>query len=106
MRKIISTGFLGLVILLSCASCQKNNQSFGQLYTPTATDVTPTATLEELNQGRSLYMNNCGNCHGLYSPDNFSPSDWKIILKDMVPRTGMSGQQAELVAKYISRGKL
>lgn len=93
----------GQVIVTS--GCTKNNNNTGSLYTPTSTDVTSTATLDQLQQGRTLYINNCGNCHGLYSPDDYTSSQWKSIMNSMGAKTSMSAADISLVTKYVSRGK-
>jgi len=107
MKKMNYRYFLGIFagLLLLTMSCKKSNTSGGSLYTPTTTDVTATATLGELQQGRTLYINNCNSCHGLYSPDNYTSAQWKSIISNMGPRTGMSSSEILLVTKYVTRGK-
>ena len=95
--------FAGLLLLT--LSCSKSNSAGSSLYTPTTADVTSTATLTELLQGRTLYLNNCNSCHGLYSPDNYTSTEWKSIISTMGPRTGMSSSEILLVTKYVTRGK-
>jgi len=95
--------YAGLLILI--ISCSKNNTGGSSLYTPTSADVTATATLAELQQGRTLYTNNCNSCHSLYSPDDYNSTQWKSIISNMGPRTGMSSSEILLVTKYVSRGK-
>jgi hypothetical protein len=90
-------------LLLAASACSKDNNT-GSLYTPGSADVTATATLEELQQGRILYIDNCGSCHHLYSPDDFSASRWRNIISDMAPKTGMSSSETALVTKYVTRG--
>ncbi|HEY4784658.1 MAG TPA: hypothetical protein VIH57_01355 [Bacteroidales bacterium] len=75
------------------------------LYVPTSSDTTVNATLSELQQGRTLYINNCGKCHSLYSPDLYSVSNWESIISDMAPRTSLTSAQILLVTKYVCRGK-
>ena len=91
-------------VLLFCNACKKDTTS-GALYVPSTSDTTANASLSELQQGRTSYMNNCGACHNLYSPDNYSPASWKSILLNMVPRTNLSQADAVLVTKYVCRGK-
>ncbi len=91
-------------ILLVFPSCNKNTPDTSGLYTPTSADVTSSASLSDLQQGRALYVNNCGVCHGLYSPDSHNPSQWKSTLARMAPNTNMSGAQVQLVSKYLCRG--
>jgi len=94
---------LALIILFS--GCNKNVVDTSALYTPTSTDVTANATLAELQQGRSLYINNCNSCHALATPDNYTATQWKTILNTMGPRTGMPASDILLVNKYLARGK-
>lgn len=91
--------------LFLIGSCKKDLGSSGSLYIPTSADVTTNATLAELQQGRTLYSNNCGSCHGLYMPENYTPAQWKSVLGSMTPRTSMSASQVLLVTKYVSKGK-
>ena len=107
MKKINfrSLPVLAAAILVFTLSCKKSNLGISSLYTPTSADITSTATLEELQQGRTLYINNCGSCHGLYSPDDYTSTQWKSIMSSMGPKTGMSSSDKILVTKYVSRGK-
>jgi mono/diheme cytochrome c family protein len=98
-RVLISSFILfGLI-----SGCRKSN-SDAVLYTPTSSDVTAKATLAELQQGRTLYMGNCGSCHGLYSPDDFAVTQWKNIMNSMAPKTRMTASETLLVTKYVTRG--
>lgn len=93
---ILGSGFLW--------SCSKVGGGTGNLYTPTNADVTANATLEELQQGRTLYINNCGRCHSLVSPDDYTPGAWNSILASMTPKTSLTSAQVTLVKKYVTRG--
>ena len=106
MKKMNYRCFPGLLggLLFLIMSCSKNNSTGSSLYTPTTADVTSTATLTELLQGRTLYINNCNSCHGLYSPDNYTATEWKSIISNMGPRTSMSSSEILLVTKYVTRG--
>jgi hypothetical protein len=94
--------FIVVLILVFSLSCKKS--STGSLYTPISDDATPTATLEELQQGRTLYINNCGRCHDLYSPDDYSATQWKGIVPGMAQKTRMNTSEVTLVTKYVTRG--
>jgi hypothetical protein len=101
-----NTGY-ALILLISVlvVSCTKTGNSTGNLYTPTAADVTTNATLAELQQGRTLYINNCGRCHGLPSPDDYSVAAWKSIVPNMAQNTAMTSNEISLVTKYVTKGK-
>jgi hypothetical protein len=95
-----------IFVLAIMVSCTKTSGSTGDLYVPTSADVTATATLADLQQGRTLYINNCGSCHKLYSPDNFTSTQWKNnIMPSMGPKTSMNSSEKSLVTKYVARGK-
>ena len=94
--------FCTLILILS-ESCNKNSGG-SSIYTPTNADVTATATLQDLQLGRTLYMDNCNSCHSLYSPDDYTPIQWRSILPNMAPRTGMTSSEILLVTKYVTRG--
>jgi mono/diheme cytochrome c family protein len=101
-NRFILSIFAVLSVLI--ISCNKTSSSGSSLYTPTSADVTANATLADLQQGRTLYINNCNACHGLYSPDDYNPAQWKSIISNMGPRTGMSSAEILLVTKYVTRG--
>lgn len=92
-----------VVLASALAGCAKD--PLASLYVPTASDVTATATLAELTQGRTLYGDNCGACHSLYLPENFSASQWRSVLPGMTSRTGLSTADIALLTKYVTKGK-
>lgn len=114
---------LTLVVIASMASCKKevvgtagttptptpttNNNSGGTsgLYTPTAADVTSTATLADLQAGRVLYINTCGRCHALHSPDSYTASRWKTIVSSHAGRINLSATETAQLLKYVTRGQ-
>jgi hypothetical protein len=96
---------LSAALLIFITGCSKSTNSGSSLYTPTISDITVTATLIDLQQGRTLYMNNCNSCHGLYSPDDYTPGQWKSIISNMGPRTGLHAADIALITKYVSRGQ-
>jgi mono/diheme cytochrome c family protein len=105
MKRLKFYMLFAAVTLLLFGSCTKNTNSSDSYYTPTAANVTPNATLAELQQGRDLYLGKCGTCHQIYSPDNFTPSNWQNILSVMAPKAGLSSANKNLVYKYVTRGK-
>lgn len=102
MRKVI--GIILTFAAFSIVSCSKSSGSSGP-YVPTASDVTANATLTQLQQGRTLFINNCGLCHALPNPDDYSVSGWNSILSVMAPRTSMTPSEVTLVGKYVTRGQ-
>ena len=105
IRKIIYLLVISSASVIFTASCSRSGSGdTSSLYVPTSTDVTANATLQELTQGRALYISNCNACHSLYNPDSFTPTQWRTILSTMGPRTAMSASDIQLVTKYLTRG--
>jgi hypothetical protein len=106
--KVIKSNFLQIIfitLMILAGSCTKSGSSdTSGLYVPTSADATANATLEELTQGRALYISNCNACHSLYNPDSSTPAQWRSILNNMAPKTGMSSAEVQLVTKYLTRG--
>ena len=94
-----------MILFFSTSACQKNSVDTSSFYVPTSANVTVNATLAELQEGRILYLNNCNRCHGLYSPDSYTPTQWKSVLSTMGPRTTMSSSDIVLVTKYLCKGQ-
>ena len=94
-----------VVLFFLIIGCSKSTTSSSSLYTPTSADVTSKASLVDLQQGRTLYINNCGRCHGLYSPDSYTSTQWTGIINNMAGNTSLSASEILQVTKYVTRGK-
>lgn len=65
-------------------------------------------TLQELQEGKKLYQENCNLCHKLYKPQMFSEEKWRNIIPPMVKKvnkkTGqqvISPQDESKILKYV-----
>jgi cytochrome c5 len=87
---------------LAITSCSKSSSA---PYVPAATDVTATATLAQLQQGRTLFVNNCERCHSLYMPENYTAAQWRSILPGMTGRTSLTTADILLLTKYVTKGQ-
>ncbi len=88
MKKINVLSFCFL--LLSCAS---------QLYVPT--ESINSVSVENLKEGRKLYVNNCASCHQLYEPNKCDATKWKHNLDEMQARAKITDNQKKLVYDYL-----
>ena len=52
-------------------------------------------------EGKGLYEQRCGNCHKLFSPTDFSQTDWAPILTRMQPKARFDDEQMALVRGYV-----
>jgi len=109
IRKIVVVSYLvwpAILTALFVMSCSKSlTNSTDALYVPTTTDVTATASLADLQDGRTVFINNCGKCHSYYSPDSYTATNWKTIIPVMASRAGLSSTETAQVTKYVTRGK-
>lgn len=63
-------------------------------------------TLAQLNEGKELYTNNCGTCHGLKKPGSETEEKWRKIVPAMVKKVNknsmvLNKDQEELILKYV-----
>ena len=68
----------------------------------------PGYTTEMFTSGKALYEGNCGKCHGLFAPGDYTEEKWEKIVPWMVNKTNKSagsevinGDQKELIRKYL-----
>ena len=60
------------------------------------TDVKP-----DIETGKTIFINRCGNCHGLPKADDFTAKRWDGILSYMIPRARLSNEQGIHVTAYL-----
>ena len=77
---------------------------------PTAADASrasahfPDVTLNELSQGRTLYVSHCGSCHVLKRPVELSPEQWQGEVSDMRAKNGvkLTDAEAQAIVRYLT----
>ncbi len=76
------------------------------LYLPTEELAEQTGIpLENLKQGRQLYVDHCGSCHMLYLPNQFGAAKWKKEMEAMRLKITFSEQEKQLMLGYLLAGK-
>jgi hypothetical protein len=60
------------------------------------TDVKP-----DLETGKTIFINRCGNCHGLPKADDFTAKRWDGILLYMIPRARLNSEQGIHITAYL-----
>lgn len=60
------------------------------------------ADAEALRRGRAIFVTECAACHRLYWPNEYSPGQWRGIVKRMAGRASLSGSQAADLDLYLS----
>ena len=77
---------------------------------PTAADASrgsahfPDLTLNELHQGRQLYLSRCGTCHVLKRPVELPPEQWQVEVDEMRGKNGvkLSDDEARAIVRYLA----
>jgi cytochrome c5 len=99
---------IAIVLLLFLTACS------AKLVTPTQADADrveqrmPGTTLEDLQEGKSLYETKCKQCHGLKKPSSRTESDWQHIIPIMAKRAEkakkliITGHDQEQIMKYLT----
>jgi mono/diheme cytochrome c family protein len=52
-------------------------------------------------QGKTVYTNRCGRCHGLKNTESFTASQWENILKAMIPKARLNDEEGKQVTAYV-----
>ena len=70
---------------------------------PTTPVVLGAILSPELAEGKSIFENNCANCHGLYAPQDFTAEQWKPILLKMQKEAKISDEERDKVYAYLTK---
>jgi len=62
----------------------------------------PGTTMDQLNQGYTLFSTKCTQCHGMKNPKDYSADDWTDnYMPDMGKRAHLGQGDYDLVLHYI-----
>ena len=53
------------------------------------------------SQGENLYELKCGRCHLAYAPQKFSAEEWKTVMKEMAPLSGLTEETEKSITTYL-----
>jgi len=79
----------------------------GKASIPTAEELGAAGTLprgadpDALRRGRAVLVTECAACHRLFWPNEYSPAQWRAIVKRMARRASLSGDQAADLLFYL-----
>lgn len=54
-------------------------------------------------QGKRLYELKCGRCHFAYSPQKYSFEEWKTIVIEMGPLSGLNKESEKIILDYLQQ---
>ena len=57
--------------------------------------------LADLERGRTLLIQKCGNCHVVPHPVEHAALEWPRKLGEMAVRLGLNGTQRRLIEQYL-----
>ncbi|MCB9252419.1 MAG: hypothetical protein H6605_08105 [Flavobacteriales bacterium] len=97
--------FFSILILASCSAKLKTvTQADADRGNAKYNDV----TLASLQEGKSIFVGNCGKCHGLKDPTSRTEEKWNKIVPIMVKKVNKNGKdvkitpdQESLLLKYL-----
>lgn len=92
----ISLAILLVVLVYGCVTA---------LYIPNETQVTANASLKDLNDGRTAYINKCGGCHTLFVPEKYSANEWDKWVTKMESKAKITPLEKEQILNYLTMGK-
>ncbi len=63
----------------------------------------PDATLEDLDGGRMLFVQNCAGCHDLPRPGDLAPEDWTESVEAMrvEAEVELTDEEAARIQRYL-----
>ena len=102
MQAAVITFFLGLLTLISIASCTTLVPRPNAAHLHWAESHWPGMQAEDLNRGRKLFITRCAGCHTLPAPDGFGPEEWPKRVKEMVDKAELSEKEGEDIERYLS----
>ncbi len=67
--------------------------------------IYPIATFGQgdIYQGEKLYQLKCGRCHFAYNPEKYSPEEWKTIVNEMGPLSGLNEKTEQAILDYLTQ---
>lgn len=57
----------------------------------------------EAYKGEKLYELKCGRCHMAYAPQKFSTEEWKTVMKEMGPLSGLNEETEKSIMNYLEK---
>jgi cytochrome c5 len=112
MKSIYLFGIASIAVFASCgtpaavssATAKKSKDEKVKQETVAVTPIkeaTPSVMTAALAEGKDLYENNCGKCHDLFKPQDFSKEAWAPILVSMQEKASLSDMQMVSISNYI-----
>jgi cytochrome c5 len=99
MNKLLLTS--AIAFLLAACAAKKTTVAMTDADATRAAAKFPGATLLTLQQGKTMYEDNCGKCHGLKSPSAYNEEQWRKHVKRMAPKAKIDKPTEDLILQYV-----
>jgi mono/diheme cytochrome c family protein len=93
---VIFSLIAGSVVMVKCSPKAAKSTTAS-----TTTATKPAATSDQVAAGKVIYNNNCGKCHGLKDPTQYTKDSWNHILQEMIPKAKLNPADGGLVTDYV-----
>lgn len=92
---------LGLIFFIS-SGCVTIDRSLPTAETLLTYDTVPkNVDTKALNRGRALAVTQCSSCHRFFFPEEYSPDEWRVIIRNMAKRMLLNQKQLEAIDLYF-----
>lgn len=91
---------LGAVALAAAVGCATLAHP-GPVDAAWAAERWPGTTLQDLAQGRALYVKRCAGCHSLYRPERYPPDLWAPHIDEMSERAALKQGERETLLRFL-----
>ena len=58
-------------------------------------------SVEKLTQAHQLYIDKCGGCHSLKSPESESEESWRKIVPPMAKKSKLTSEEERMILHYV-----
>lgn len=102
--KLLTTALTAVLILTACTKKALPEMTDRKAAPPKMMRVEypPKQTVApDTVAGKNIFTMRCGRCHGLPEAAKFSADRWDEILPLMIPRAGLSNEEALHVRTYL-----
>ena len=99
MGRWLNFAFLSVLALAGCGAV---------LTQPVAPDVAwasarwPGTTLDDLQGGRTLFVNHCAGCHTLPLPESRPWREWQTEVESMQQQAALSQRETSAIVRFLS----
>lgn len=105
--------FVGLILAWAVGMMAAGSGCAGpRASVPTAAELSAEGAIlkgmdiDAIRRGRVIFVTECGACHRLYLPEEYSPGEWRPIAKRMAERASLGTDQAVDLEAYLAAASL